>query len=92
MPAPEPLPAPAFLGIGKETTMQTEDEKAEEILRKRRLAAKGLKVREDGKPVDPLADIDSLDPDDKDPTADPPEERQEEIADAAVAGQLGLRR
>lgn len=72
--------------------MKTDDEKAEEILKKRRLAAKGLKVRADGKPVDPLADMDSLDPDDKDPTADPPEQREEEIADAAVAGQLGLRR
>lgn len=72
--------------------MKTEDEKADEILKKRRLAAKGLKVRADGKPVDPLADMDSLDPDDKDPSAGPPGERQEEIADAAVAGQIGLRR
>ncbi len=43
----------------------TEKEKGEEILKKRRLAAKGLKERADGKPVDPLADVTSLDPDDK---------------------------
>lgn len=72
--------------------MQSDSEKAEEILKKRRLAAKGLKERADGKPVDPLEDMDSLDPDDKDPTPDTPEEREEEIASAAVAGQLGLRR
>lgn len=67
-------------------------EKAEEVVKKRRLAAKGLKERRDGKPVDPLADADSLDPDDKDMTPNSPDERQEEIADAAIAGQLGLRR
>ena len=42
-------------------------EKGEEILKKRRLVAKGIEERSDGKPVDPLADIGSLDPDDKRP-------------------------
>ena len=66
---------------------EDEKEKAEEILKKRRLAAKGLKERGDGKPVDPLEDIESLNPDDKDPTPDEPEERQQEVAErAAVAG------
>jgi hypothetical protein len=64
---------------------KNDDEKAEEILKKRRLAAKGLKERPDGKPVDPMEDYDSLDPDDKDPTPDDPEIRQGEIARAAVA-------
>ena len=72
--------------------MEDDLEKAQVLLKKRRLAAKHLKVRADGKPVDPLEDIESLDPDDKDMTPDAPEERQEEIADAAIAGQLGLRR
>ena len=66
--------------------MLNDHEKAEEVRKKRRLAAKGLKERPDGKPVDPLEDMTSLDPDDKDVTPAKPEER-EEIADAAVAGQ-----
>jgi len=49
--------------------MKTEEEKAEEIRKKRRLADKGLRERADGKPVDPTADMTSLDPDDK--TLDP---------------------
>jgi hypothetical protein len=54
--------------------MKTDEEKAEEIRKKRRLAAKGLRERSDGKPVDPTADIASLDPDDKtlDPDRDEP--------------------
>ena len=72
--------------------MLNDHEKAEEVREKRRLAAKGLKERPDGKPVDPLEDMTSLDPDDKDVTPAEPEEREEEIADAAVAGQIGLRR
>jgi hypothetical protein len=72
--------------------MQSEDEKAEEILKKRQLAAKGLKERPDGKPVDPLADINSLDPDDKDMTPDDPDERQKEVAERAVPVAAALRR
>ena len=52
---------------------EDEREKAEEILKKRRMAAKGLKERPDGKAVDPMEDFDSLDPDDKDMT--PPRAR-----------------
>ena len=51
--------------------MRSDAEKAEELLKKRKLAAKGLKERADGKPVDPLAEITSLDPDDKRTEVDP---------------------
>lgn len=66
--------------------MKTEEEKAEEILKKRRLAAKGLKEREDGKPVDPLEDMSSLDPDDKRPEADPTKTPEANTAAAIALG------
>ena len=40
--------------------MQSDKEKAAEIQKKRRLAAKGLKERKDGKPIDPMEDIGTL--------------------------------
>src|SRR6266536_5933725 len=61
-----------------------ERKKAKEILKKRRLAAKGLEERGDGKPVDPLEDMDSLDPDDKRPLPEDTEEREKEVADRAL--------
>lgn len=66
--------------------MKSEKEKGEEILRKRRLAAKGLAERGDGKPVDPLADAESLDPDDKRLEVDPLEEPEPNVAVAAALG------
>ncbi len=72
--------------------MKNDREKGEEILEKRRLAAKGLKERADGKPVDPLADIDSLDPDDKDMTADTPEEKEGEVARRLTVGGIAMSR
>lgn len=68
--------------------MKTDDEKAEELLKKRRLAAKGLKERGDGKPVDPLEGMTSLDPDDKTLDADPVEEPEPDIARAAALARL----
>ena len=68
--------------------MRSEDEKADEIVRKRQLAAKGLKVREDGKAVDPLADATSLDPDDKRAHVDPLEEDKADFAKAAALGRV----
>jgi hypothetical protein len=37
--------------------MQSDEEKAEDIKKKRRLAAKGLAERKDGKPIDPMEDV-----------------------------------
>lgn len=71
---------------------EDERKKAAETLRKRRLAAKGLKERPDGKPVDPLEDIDSLDPDDKDLSPDDPEERSEEVSERAAVAGLAIKR
>lgn len=68
--------------------MKSDDEKAEEILKKRRLAAKGLKERADGKPVDPLEDATSLDPDDKTLDVDSLEEPEPDTAKAAALGLL----
>lgn len=68
--------------------MKTDKEKAEELLKKRRLAAKGLKERSDGKPVDPLQDATSLDPDDKTLEVDSLEEPQPNIAKAAALGRV----
>ena len=39
---------------------KTDGEKGEEILRKRRLAAKGLKEQPDGRAIDPMEDFDPL--------------------------------
>jgi hypothetical protein len=68
--------------------MKTDEEKAEELLKKRRLAAKGLKERGDGKPIDPLEDMSSLDPDDKTLEVDPVEEPEPNLARAAALGRL----
>ncbi len=68
--------------------MQTDEEKAAEIRKKRRLAAKGLKERLDGKPVDPLEDATSLDPDDKTLEVDSAEEPEPDIARAAALARL----
>lgn len=70
----------------KGDAMKTDQEKAEELLRKRRLAAKGLKERGDGKPVDPLEGMDSLDPDDKHREADPLKKPEANTAAAIALG------
>lgn len=67
-------------------------EKGEEILKKRRLAAKGIEERTDGKPVDPLADINSLDPDDKRLDPKDSEEREEDVAERSLPPAMALRR
>jgi hypothetical protein len=67
-------------------------EKGEEILKKRRLAAKGIEERSDGKPVDPLADIGSLDPDDKRPEPEDAGEREEDVAERSLPAAMALRR
>jgi len=70
---------------------KTDREKGEEILKKRRLAAKGIGERGDGKPVDPLAEIGSLDADDKRPEpAD--SDREKEIAARGLPAAAALRR
>jgi len=71
--------------------MQTDKEKAEEILKKRRLAAKGLAERGDGKPIDPMEDIGTLTIDNDPDDADTPEEKELEIADRAVVAGLALK-
>jgi hypothetical protein len=72
----------------REGAMKTDDERAEELLKKRRLAAKGLKERGDGKPVDPLDDMTSLDPEDKAPEVDPLAEPEPDIARAAALARV----
>jgi hypothetical protein len=72
--------------------MKTDRERGEEILKKRRMADKGLNVRKDGKPVDPAEDAGSLDID-KDP--EHPEttaEKEGEVARRGIAGSLLAKR
>lgn len=64
--------------------MKSDEEKAEELLKKRKLAAKGLKARGDGKPVDPLEDAASLDPDDKTLEVEAGGEPEPDLARAAA--------
>ena len=72
--------------------MKTDKEKGEEILKKRRLAAKGLEERRDGKPIDPMEDVGKLtidnDADDPESTA----EKEDDVADRGLALGLGLKR
>lgn len=72
--------------------MQTEKEKADEILKKRRLAAKGLAERKDGKPIDPMEDIGTLaiDQDPVEPESE--EEKEADIAARALAIGAGMGR
>ncbi len=77
---------------GETGMRQDEKRKAEVIVKKRRLAAKGLKARSDGKPVDPLADVESLDADDKRPLPEDTEAQEEEIAGRALPAAAALRR
>jgi hypothetical protein len=68
-------------------TSKEEIMSAEEILKKRRMAAKGLKPTSAGKPVDPMEDP-------VDEAIEPPrnaKERQEKVAAGAAAG-LAVRR
>ena len=67
-------------------------EKGEEILKMRRLAAKGIEEQSDGKPVDPLTDIGSLDPDDKRPEPEDSVEREEDVAERSLPAAMALRR
>ena len=72
--------------------MKTDKEKAAEIRKKRRLAAKGLKERKDGKPIDPMEDIGTLeidtDPEEPETTA----EKEKDVATRGLALGLGLKR
>ena len=60
---------------------KTDREKGEEILRKRRLAAKGLKEQPGGKAIDPMEDFDPLGE-----TAADGDDQGDRTAKAAVAG------
>ncbi len=73
--------------------MKTDKEKAEEIKKKRELAAKGLKERKDGKPIDPLKaalEPQTLDNDPDQPKD--PEEKEQELVNRGLALGLGLNR
>jgi len=72
--------------------MKSDKEKAREILKKRELAAKGLKERRDGEPIDPMEDVDSLAIDKNADEPETPEEKQEELTDRALAMGIGMRR
>ena len=61
---------------------QTDREKAEEILKKRRLAAKGLKEQPDGRAIDPMEDFDPL----GETAADSDDAQGDRTKKAAVAG------
>ena len=72
--------------------MKTDKEKAEEVMKKRALAAKGLAERKDGKPIDPMQDVGTLD---IDMDADQPEttaEKEGEVAHRGLVGGLAIKR
>jgi hypothetical protein len=72
--------------------MQSDKEKADEILKKRRLAAKGLEERKDGKPIDPMEDVGTLAIDTNAKRPETPAEKQKDIAARGFAFGLGLKR
>lgn len=72
--------------------MKSEKEQAEEIRKKRRLAAKGIKERGDGEPIDPMEDVGTL-PIDQDPNEpDSNQEKQRKISRRGLIGGLALKR
>lgn len=72
--------------------MPSDKDKAEEILKKRRLAAKGLKERKDGKPIDPMEDVGSLATDTDPDQPESPEEKERDVAVRGLGIGLGMRR
>jgi hypothetical protein len=72
--------------------MQSDEEKAQDIKKKRRLAAKGLAERKDGKPIDPMEDVGSLDIDTDANRPETPAEKQEDVAKRGFAVGLGMKR
>lgn len=70
--------------------MKTDRQRGEEILKKRRMADKGLNGRRDGKPVDPAEDAGSLDIDPVRPKT--MTEKEKEIARRGLAGGLSVKR
>ncbi len=72
--------------------MQSDKEKAQQIEKKRRLAAKGLRERRDGKPIDPMEDVGTLaiDTDADDPET--PAEKELDVAKRGFAIGLGIKR
>ena len=72
--------------------MQSDKEKAAEIQKKRRLAAKGLKERKDGKPIDPMEDIGTLKIDTDPNQPETPAEKDRGIAQRGLAIGLGMKR
>jgi len=72
--------------------MKTDKQKAQEILKKRELAAKHLKVRKDGKPIDPMEEVGTLDTDTDPNEPESTEDKEREIASAALPASLIKRR
>jgi hypothetical protein len=72
--------------------MQSDKEKAEDLLKKRRLAAKGIEERKDGKAIDPMEDAGKLDIDNDADRPETPEEKERDVADRGLAVGLGLKR
>lgn len=72
--------------------MADDNEKAEEIIKKRKLAAKGIEPRPDGKPIDPLEDAGSLDIDQDPDEALNFDEKQKRIAERGAVAGLTVRR
>ncbi len=72
--------------------MKTDKEKAEEILKKRRLAAKGLEERKDGKPIDPMEDVGKLTIDNDADDPETTEEKEKQVANRGLGIGLGFRR
>jgi hypothetical protein len=72
--------------------MLSDKQKEEEIRRKRRLAAKGLKERKDGRPIDPMEDTGKLALDTDPDEPETAEETEAKVARNAAALGFALRR
>ena len=72
--------------------MLTEKEKAAEIRKKRRLAAKGLKEPKDGKPIDTMEDVGTLDVDTDPNEPENTAEKEKDIGQRGLAIGLGMKR
>ena len=71
---------------------RSDKDKGDEILKRRRLTAKGLLVRSDGRPIDPMDAFHTVDPYDKGLAPVDPEDGEKRVAERVMPVAAALRK